>query len=49
MERFRFIADNADQSIHGMAGLVNLFGIESPVLTGCLALAERVVKRLNDR
>ena len=49
MERFRFVADNADQSIHGEAGLVNLFGIESPGLTGCLALAEHVVKRLNDR
>jgi L-2-hydroxyglutarate oxidase LhgO len=34
---------------HGVPGLVNLFGIESPGLTSCLALAERVVARLNDR
>ena len=34
---------------HGVPGLVNLFGIESPGLTSCLALAGHVVKRLDDR
>jgi L-2-hydroxyglutarate oxidase LhgO len=31
---------------HGLPGLVNLFGIESPGLTSSLALAEHVVKIL---
>jgi L-2-hydroxyglutarate oxidase LhgO len=35
-----FRIDGAD--VHGLAGLVNLFGIESPGLTSSLAIAERV-------
>ncbi|MBS1176868.1 MAG: dependent oxidoreductase [Proteobacteria bacterium] len=33
---------------HGVAGLVNLFGIESPGLTASLALAEQVARALQD-
>lgn len=31
---------------HGISGLVNLFGIESPGLTSSLAIAERVAAML---
>lgn len=34
---------------HGVPGLINLYGIESPGLTSCLALAEAVVSLLNIR
>lgn len=37
-----FMIQQADE--HGVAGLVNLFGMESPGLTSCLALAEHVRK-----
>ncbi len=36
-----------DASVHGIPGLVNLFGIESPGLTASLALAELVCARLD--
>jgi L-2-hydroxyglutarate oxidase LhgO len=35
-------------ALHGVAGLVNLFGIESPGLTSCLSIAEHVVDLLQD-
>jgi L-2-hydroxyglutarate oxidase LhgO len=31
-------------AVHGIAGLINLFGIESPGLTGALAIAEHVLQ-----
>lgn len=33
---------------HGVPGLVNLFGIESPGLTSSLAIAEMVAQLLDD-
>jgi L-2-hydroxyglutarate oxidase LhgO len=36
-----------DESAHGVAGLVNLFGIESPGLTSSLALADHVCEILS--
>jgi L-2-hydroxyglutarate oxidase LhgO len=46
-------APNADFAIqgpaeHGIAGLINLFGIESPGLTACLPLAAYACDRLRD-
>jgi L-2-hydroxyglutarate oxidase LhgO len=39
-----FRIDGAD--VHGLEGLVALFGIESPGLTSSLAIGETVVERL---
>ena len=33
-------------SVHGLEGLVNLFGIESPGLTASLAIGEAVVRAI---
>jgi L-2-hydroxyglutarate oxidase LhgO len=35
-------------AVHGVAGLVNLFGIESPGLTSSLAIGQRVAQLLGD-
>lgn len=42
-----FAIQGADE--HGVKGLVNLFGIESPGLTASLAIAEHVVEKLVSR
>ncbi len=38
-----------DASDHGVAGLINLYGIESPGLTSCLAIGEEVASRAGGR
>jgi L-2-hydroxyglutarate oxidase LhgO len=34
-------------AVHGLPGLVNLFGIESPGLTSCFALGDEVLLALS--
>lgn len=36
-----------DATVHGLEGLINLFGFESPGLTSSLAIAQEVKRRLN--
>ena len=43
-EDFRIVGPN----VHGVPGLVHLFGMESPGLTSCLAIADYVVHLLDD-
>lgn len=42
-----FVIQGADT--HGVAGLVNLFGIESPGLTSCMAIADEVLLQLSKK
>jgi L-2-hydroxyglutarate oxidase LhgO len=42
-----FVISGAQE--HGIDGLVNLFGIDSPGLTACMALASEVARRISSR